>query len=688
MPNESKIERASGAARRSARSAVGIGILLLTAACGGGSGGSADAGGSTTTTTTGGGIGPTTAGGGAVIQSAPDVARFLTQATFGPTSAEIDRVKTMTYSAWIDEQFAKPQALHRLYLNQASADLAANGQTVSTSNFFDSYWAQAIAGDDQLRQRAAFALSEIMVISFTDATLRNQPRGVASYYDMLGADAFGNFRKLMEDVTLHPMMGIYLSHLKNQKEDTTTGRVPDLNFAREITQLFTVGEYKLNPDGTVIMGTDGRPAVAYKSADLEGLSQVFTGWSWYAGPELTDRTNARFFGNNANIERDWRPMQDYTRFTVNTDLHSISAKNFFGVTIPVQTVPDTVGDLKLALDTLFNNPNVGPFVGKQLIQRMVTSNPSPAYVRRVAAAFNNNGSGVRGDMKAVWKAVLLDPEARTATNATTYGKLREPVVRLANFMRAFNVKSISGRYTGIGSTDDPATQLNQTPMFSPTVFNFFRPGYVPTSRVITDAGLVAPELQITHDLSVAGYMNYMRSWITVNTTRDLRQDYSAELALAGTPAALVDRMNLLLFSGSMPDALKTQITAAVASRAIPSPVFSTAPTTGGTLTKVADEGGNFTISGTGTVRYGVGTTFVEMTVSGPGQCTNDFFGSDPAVGAGKSCYLFTPAAQAPSPGASAPAIASNQSAIDAAKLDRVYLAVYLSMSSPDYLIQK
>lgn len=678
MQHVIKNEPMTRGAHRLARSAVAGGVLLFMAACGGGSG-STDG-----TASTSGSLGVATAS-----QSAPDAARFLTQATFGPTPAEIERVKSMSYSAWMDEQFAKPQSLHRLYLNQASADLAANGQTVSASNFFDSYWAQAIGGEDQLRQRAAFALSEIMVISFTDATLRNQPRGVASYYDTLGADAFGNFRTLMEDVTLHPMMGIYLSHLKNEKEDVTTGRVPDLNFAREITQLFTVGEYKLNPDGTTIMGTDGHPAVAYKSADLEGLSQIFTGWSWYGGPELTDRTNARFFGNNANIERDWRPMQDYTRYSANTDFHSISAKNFFGVTIAPQTVPDTVGDLKIALDTLFNNPNVGPFVGKQLIQRMVTSNPSPAYVGRVSAAFANNGSGVRGDMKAVFRAVLLDPEARTATNATTYGKLREPVVRLANFMRAFNVKSVSGRYTGIGSTDDAATQLNQTPMFSPTVFNFFRPGYVPTSRVITDAGLVAPELQITHDLSVAGYMNYMRNWITVNNTRDLRQDYSAEVALADNAGSLVDRMNLLLFSGAMPDALKTQITSAVASRAIPAPTYSTTdPSAGGTLTKVADEGGGFTIAGTGTIRYGADASFISMTVTGSGQCTNEFFGNDPLVGVGKACYLFTPTPSSTAPAASAPKFVSNQSAIDAAKLDRVYLAVYLSMSSPDYLIQK
>jgi len=312
-------------------------------------------------------------------------------------------------------------------------------------------------------------------------------------------------------------------------------------------------------------------------------------------------------------------MQAYNEYAPNTAFHSISPKTFLGVTIPAQTKADSEGDLKIALDTLFNHPNVGPFIGKQLIQRTVTSNPSPAYVGRVTAAFNDNGSGVRGDMKAVWRAILLDPEARDTNSSSTYGKLREPVVRLGNFMRAFNASSTSGRYTGIGLTDDPATSLNQTPVFAPTVFNFFRPGYVPTSKVITDAGLVAPEMQITHDVSVAGYMNYMRNIVTVNTTRDIRQNYSAEVALAGDPAALVERMNLLLFYGQMPDALKTQIVAAVTSRTVPAPV------------------------------YPVSTA---------------------------------PAASAPLPEP------TNQAAIDTAKLDRVYLAVFLSMASPDYLIQK
>ena len=621
MNTVQNIEIGGGRFARFGRGAVATAVLLVVAACGGG-------GGSTDPSATGTPDSP-------VVQAAKtptqiEAARFLTQATMGPTEAEINRLSGMQYGAWIDEQMAKPLTLHRLYINQASADLDAVGQKLSPINFYDSWWSQALGADDQLRQRTTFALSELFVISFANATLQNQTRGVASYYDMLGEKAFGNFRDLMESVTLHPMMGIYLTHLRNLKEDPTTGRVPDLNYAREITQLFAVGEYKLNIDGTNQMGADGRPAPAYKSADLEGLSQVFTGFSWYAGPQLTDRTAARYNGQNPDLSRDWKPMQDYNEYTPNTSFHSISAKNFLGVTIAPQTKPDSVGDLKIALDTLFNNPSVGPFVGKQLIQRLVTSNPSPAYVARVATVFNDNGKGVRGDMTSVWKSILLDPEARNVNASPTYGKVREPLLRLSGMLRAFNAQSTNGRYTGIGLTDDPSTQLNQTPMFAPTVFNFFRPGYVPTSKAITDANLVVPELQITHDLSVAGYMNYIRGWTQLNKARDIQHAYTTELTLAATPTALVDRMNLLLFSGTMSDTLKTQIAAAVGSRVIPAAVYPAVAAA-----------------------------------------------SAPAAASGASGAASAPA---PTP--------TNQAAIDAAKLDRVYLAVFLSMSSPDYLIQK
>ena len=601
-----------GRVARFARGAVAAAVLVFIAACGGGGGGSA-------TDPAGGGSDPTTPP--AVAKSKPtalEASRFLRQATMGTTDAEITRLTGMTYQEWLDAEFAKPQVLHRLYINQAAADLSSVGQQLSNTNFWDSWWSQALSGEDQLRQRVTFALSEIMVISFADATLRNQTRGVASYYDMLGKNAFGNFRDLLEDVTYHPMMGVYLSHLKNTKEDAATGKVPDLNFAREITQLFSSGQYKLNLDGTPVMGADGRPAPAYNSADLYGVSQVMTGLSWYAGPLPADRTSRRFSGLDPNLERDWRPMQAYDEYTPNTSYHSTNEKKFWATTIPASTKPDTPGDIKIALDTLFNNPNVGPFISQQMIQRLVTSNPSPAYVARVAAKFNDNGSGVRGDMKALWTAILTDPEARTVSTSPTGGKLSEPLLRLSAMLRAFGATSVSGRWTGIGLTDDPSTSLGQTAMYAPTVFNFFRPGYQPVSTTLMQQNVVVPELQIVTDVSVAGYQNYIRGWATPNTTRDIQTNFDAEIKLADTPAALVDRMDRLLFAGTLPTTLRAQLEGAVASVPIPGPQYPS-----------------------GTPTNAIPTT--------------------------------TP---------------TNQAAMDAARMNRVSLAVFMSMASPDFLVQK
>jgi uncharacterized protein (DUF1800 family) len=296
------------------------------------------------------------------------------------------------------------------------------------------------------------------------------------------------------------------------------------------------------------------------------MGKIFTGLSW-AGP---DTSNNRFSGggNPADADREIKPMQAYNQY------HSVSQKQFLGVTIPATATAaaDTNGDIRIALDTLFNHPNVGPFFGKQLIQRLVSSNPSPQYVSRVASVFNNNGSGVRGDMKAVIKAVLMDPEARTvqAIANTTQGKLREPVVRFVHWMRAFNARSADGRFL-LGTVSDPATQLAQTPMYSPSVFNFFRPGYIPPNSRVGSLGLVAPEAQITHETSVAGYLNYMRTALTsgvgtrTNGVLDIQPDYTAELALAATPDQLVDRVNLLLTGGALSANTVTMIRNAVAS---------------------------------------------------------------------------------------------------------------------------
>jgi uncharacterized protein (DUF1800 family) len=478
-------------------------------------------------------------------------ARFLAQATFGADDRSIADVVAGGYSGWLEAQFAKPQSLHRAYLE--SVIDPAQPQQAFRNAVLDSFWTQAITGADQLRQRVAFALSEIFVVSQLSAPVNQRPRGLADYLDMLGREAFGNFRSLLERVSLHPIMGLYLSHLRNQKEDPATGRVPDENYAREVMQLFTIGLYQLNPDGTVRLDGRGQKIPTYTNDDVMGLARVFTGFSW-AGP---DTSNQRFFGGRADPDRDVLPMQAYPQF------HSMAEKRFLGVVIAAGTGP--TDSLRVALDTLFNHPNVGPFFGRQLIQRLVTSNPSPAYVRRVAAAFDNNGRGVRGDMKAVLRAVLLDPEARGDRSAAdpAFGKLREPVLRLSAWARAFKATSANGDYR-IRDTSDPSTRLGQAPLRSPSVFNFFRPGYVPPNTAIAAAGLVAPEFQITGETSVAGYLNYMRSVISVGAGGDVRSSYADELPLAADPQKLVERVELLLTGNQLSTSTRTAIRDAVA----------------------------------------------------------------------------------------------------------------------------
>ena len=543
---------------------AGVGVLWLSVlvACGGGGGGGASEAAAPAT-----GPAPATApvagtpspapSEGDVTVSATDAARFLAQATSGPTATDIAHLSEVGYAAWLNAQFALPSRSHRAFLNA----LAADGTTLAPVHFRESWWGQAIAGDDQLRQRVAFALSEIFVVSFADPALAIRPRGMAAYYDVLGAHAFGNYRDLLEAVATHPMMGVYLSMLRNRKEDAATGRQADQNFAREVMQLFSIGLHELNRDGTL---QGGVPTDTYTTADVEGLAKVFTGWSWYAGANLTDRTDRRFEGLDPHPDREWRPMQAYAKF------HSTSEKTFLGTTIPAGT-GTAEADMKLALDRLFSHPNVGPFFGRQLIQRLVTSNPSPGYVGRVASAFDDNGGGVRGDLKAVVRAVLLDPEARASqpSNAA-FGKPREPVLRLAHFMRAFTARSASGRFIGIDASETNSA-LQQQPLSAPSVFNFFRPNYAPPNSAAAGAGLVAPEWQIANEVTLANYANYMRAWLVPLPTRDVQQDYTAEMALAHDPGALVDRLNLLLMSGQMSAAQRQLFLGAVNGRSLPEP---------------------------------------------------------------------------------------------------------------------
>ncbi len=516
------------------------------------------------------------------LPSATDAARFLNQASFGATEAEVNKLRTYGYSAWLEDQFFMPGRSHEAYINAVSASLPT-GQSLDDSHVMNTFWREAATGQDQLRRRVAFALSQIFVVSLQDSTVSEFKRGVASYLDMLGRNAFGNYRQLLNEVTLHPMMGLYLSHLRNQKEDPARNRVPDQNYAREVMQLFSIGLYELNPDGTPKL-VNGQPVETYDSDDIVGLSRVFTGFSW-AGP---DKSDTRFFGGGTqDPDREVLFMQSYPRF------HSISEKRFLTAVIPAGTNADPDGDLRTALDEIASHPNVGPFISRQLVQRLVTSNPTPAYVARVAQAFDagrftsglwRTGTGQRGDLRATVAAALLDPEARTATRLAdpTFGKVREPILRIlrvAHWMRAFNARSASGNFL-LGVTDDPTSSLAQSPMRSPTVFNFYRPGYVPPNTSIAAAGLVAPELQIVNEVSVVGYSNFMRSAVQnglgSGNPRDIQPDYTAELALADNADLLIDRVSLFLTAGTMSAATRTIVRDAVNSIAMPTTNQATA----------------------------------------------------------------------------------------------------------------
>jgi len=570
-------------------------LLSLLAACGGGgapgestTAGSPDANAqaatapATVTTAATAGT-PSAAVAAAVVVAKPaaatpathaDAFRLLTQASFGPTDADVAKVMASGTAAWVDAQLALPSSsayLKRWDAMEAATHLknpsGSTGQSPISSQFFQ----QAIAGPDQLRERVGFALSQIFVVS-TQAMSGDRARLVASYLDMLDNDALGNYRTLLQDVAMHPAMGVYLSSLKNAKENLATGQVPDQNFAREIMQLMSIGLVQLNADGTPKMGAGGATIETYTPDDIVGLSKVFTGFSWGGA----DTSTARFMGNAKvqDANRFALPMQAYPQF------HSTSAKSFLGVTVAAQATPDPALSLKTALDTLFNHPNVGPFIGRQLIQRLVTSHPSDAYVARVAAVFADNGHGVRGDLKAVVRAILLDAEARNPAAAAgdAYGKVREPLLRVTAWLRAFGAKSDSGAAL-VSNTDDPGLALGQTTGRSASVFNFYRPGYIAPDTETGARRLTMPELQITTETSVAGYVNTMSTAVAKGfglfglygtaPRRDLQVDYAAAQAAAGSSAGLVDLVTARLLGDGVADAYKAQIRTAVDSIAVP-----------------------------------------------------------------------------------------------------------------------
>ena len=478
--------------------------------------------------------------------SAADASRFLAQASMGASRADIARVQAMGYAAWIDGQIALAPSTTRwdaLVAGGFADPTNKNGE----GGFDACAWRKLLSSPDTLRQRTTLALSEILVTSIDSLTGGGWKAFAAAHYlDVLEANAFGNYRALMQAISTNAAMGMYLTFRGSMKANPSSGSLPDENFARELMQLFTIGLVRLNVDGTPSL-TKGDPTYSYTQADITGLARVFTGYDFDVS------------GTSPAASPDFlrRPLTQVAA------RHETGTSNFLGATVPANSSAATA--LGIALDTIFVHPNVGPFVSKQLIQRLVTSNPSPSYVARIATVFNNDGSGTKGNLAAVIKAILLDNEARSAIVAAgpSAGKLREPMLRLAAWARAWNATSTSDAWA-IGNTSDPATRLGQSPLRSPSVFNFFRPGYVPPNSAIASASLVAPEFQLNNESTVVGAVNYLQRAMSGQGVGDIVADYSALLAVADDAIALMAEINLVLAAGQISTSTAATISGAVA----------------------------------------------------------------------------------------------------------------------------
>lgn len=576
-----------------------------------------------------------------------DAARLLTQATFGPTDATIAEVKRLGVTEWIRTQMAVPTtsllAMMRedatRFPNPPKDHLGMNvNRLFMGANQQPNWWKLVLTAPDQLRQRVALALGEIFVIS---ADGDNSIEPLAQYHDILAAGAFGGFLPLLEQISTHPEMGWYLTFLRNQKADPVKGTSPDENYAREVQQLFTVGLVQLHPDGSLLLDAEGRPIPTYDNITITETAKVFTGWAYrnradnffadpsgdpggYSPTSFLSDTNGRM-----------QPMKCYEAYHDKTEKRVISLQQ-----APPRVAPPTVipanqsgpADLRMLLETLVNHPNTGPFICRQLIQRLVTSNPSAGYVYRVAQVFANNGRGARGDLGAVVTAILTDYEARSpeVLGNAGYGKIKEPLLRVTALMRLLKTAAPNGRYVDsywndVRFTPSPPTSffagpwaalnnLAQAAFHAPSVFNFFSP-YYSKPGPLADSGLVAPEMQIVDSIFSIKVPNQLASFIykeppvianAPSPSPFLRNDFTELLALSPDPTALIERLNILLCGGQMTAATRQILLQEVSAVPLPQPPanFPGAPqkvldASGGGLAAppvaAFDPGGTFTI---------------------------------------------------------------------------------------------
>ncbi len=503
-----------------------------------------------------------------VFSTTESTSRFLSRATFGATANDINRLTGSSASDWFLDELRKPTST---YLDAVRAELQQPGaadpsgeptfQGRTTPNFV--FWQHAISAPDQLRQRMMYALSQILVISNAQSTLLfDRPTSVAAYQDILSRHALGNYRDLLEDVTYSTAMGEYLTYMQNRKGDDESNRMPDENYARELMQLFTIGLVELDSAGQPRM-QNGEPIETYSNRDVSGLARVFTGMSFaLAGfePGFVPISSAALSS----------PMVFFPEHHENRD------KQFLDITIPAGT--DGEDSITMALDALMAHPNTPPFISRQLIQRFVSGHPSPGYIQRVASAFAQGrftlpdnsvvGAGRRGDLAATIAAILFDDEAIAEPGANPQsGKLREPVLRFTHWARAYDAQTLTVRHVPALWYTCAADSLAQSPFRSPSVFNFYRPGYIAPGTETGAAGLTMPELQLVSASSVPGFANFMRRFVFADAMSNSNPDvassfnpnYTDESALADSPDALVDRLNRVFAAGMLRPATRQRI---------------------------------------------------------------------------------------------------------------------------------
>ncbi|MEM6795653.1 MAG: DUF1800 family protein [Acidobacteriota bacterium] len=500
-----------------------------------------------------------------VLDEREQASRFLAQSTFGGDLALVDAVAAAGPAAWLEAQMAMPRLPMLPEVIELKDDLPPHQARLAF--LYDwVWWKRVLTEPDVVRQRMTFALSQIFVVGRQQEEIFEDSRATAAYWDVLADHAFGNFRDLLLGISLMPAMGIYLSHRFNRRTDLSIPRFPDENFAREVMQLFSIGLFELNPDGTRKLDAGGDPIPTYGNAEITEMAKVFTGLTM--APEIPGNLP---FGD-AGLQTRHLPMVMYE------PEHEPGPKTLLGGFV-VPGGQTGMQDIEMAIDHLFNHPNVGPFIGTHLIKFLITSNPTPAYVARVAAAFDDNGAGVRGDMKAVFRAILLDSEARDLTNLQDphFGKVRGPLVRWIQLGRTFHATSPDGEYRHVGATaqednfPDPEIEfLAQYPFASPSVFNFFSPTHRPAGP-LADAGLLAPEMEIIYAFTSIATMNavdratFGDHYIN-NQFADalIGLDLQPEIGLAQSdPDLLLDHLDLLLTYGTLGEASRTTIRNAI-----------------------------------------------------------------------------------------------------------------------------